>query len=99
MLTDRLGPAGEHVAAAQTPHHSCLPAGASPSDACAQEVAASLGYNNYGLRALAQRVLGAQMPKATAVRSSLVPLAFLTQCDPVSCPNALRFSGAFARFL
>jgi len=36
-------------------------------------VAAALGYSNYGLRALAQRVLGAQMPKAAAVRPPLAP--------------------------
>jgi len=36
-------------------------------------VAAALGYSNYGLRALAQRVLGAQMPKAAAVRPPPAP--------------------------
>ena len=35
-----------------------------------QEVAAALGYHNYGLSALAQRVLGAQMPKASSVSMS-----------------------------
>lgn len=33
-----------------------------------QEVAATLGYVGYGLGALAQRVLGAQLPKCMAVR-------------------------------
>ena len=37
-----------------------------------QEVAAELGYSKIGLRAMAERVLGAQMPKSNAVCSPLM---------------------------
>lgn len=37
-----------------------------------QEVAAELGYSKIGLRAMAERVLGAQMPKSNSVRCRLM---------------------------
>ena len=37
-----------------------------------QEVAAELGYSKIGLRAMAERVLGAQMPKSNSVRCLLM---------------------------